>query len=130
MAKFLITFIRVKGKVAAGEILHWLTKSGGMPSGHTASFMALSVFLGLKNGFTADIFVLSICTTLIFIYDAVNVRRAVGEQGRLLNDVVKEGKATKKQLKVVEGHTVPEVIGGALLGIVVGMAVFLWTSAA
>ena len=124
LAKLVIALVRNRGKLGMREGLEWLTKSGGMPSGHTASFVGLTVFLGFSEGFMSSIFVLAVCMAAIVVYDAVNVRRAVGEQGKLLNEIAKDQKI-KKKLRVVEGHTVPQVIVGAILGVLVGWAVFL-----
>ena len=61
----------------------------------------------------------------IVVYDATHVRYAVGEQGKALNKLLK--KAGDAELPVVNGHTVPQVIVGALLGVVVWMIVTLIT---
>ena len=58
---------------------------------------------------------------MIVIYDAVNVRYAVGEQGKLLNVIVMDHNYKKKKVKVVEGHTIPQVIVGGVLGIAIGL---------
>ena len=59
--------------------------------------------------------------TIIVVYDAVNVRYAVGEQGKLLNIIAESdhNKRTRK-MRVVEGHTIPQVCVGAILGILLG----------
>ena len=100
------------------DISKYLTKSGGMPSGHASSFVAASVCLGMIEGFDSTIFALAICTTIIILYDAMNVRYAVGKQGKALNRLIPE------PLRVVEGHTVIEVFVGILIGILVGLVVF------
>ena len=64
------------------EVVQDLVRSGGMPSGHSASFVALTTFLGLGEGFDSAIFALAVGITIIIIYDAVNVRYAVGERCR------------------------------------------------
>ena len=103
-----------------------LVRSGGMPSGHSASFVALTTFLGLGEGFDSAIFALAVGITIIIIYDAVNVRYAVGEHGKLLNEIAKsDGNAKTKPQKLVEGHTVLEVIVGGLVGALIGVAVFM-----
>lgn len=114
--------------IAAGRPLKWhevvdcYVRSGGMPSGHTASFVALTTYLGMQYGFMSGIFALSAAMTAIVIYDAVNVRYAVGEQGKLLNLIAESdhNKKTKK-MKVIEGHTIPQAIAGAILGIIIGL---------
>ena len=123
----LITGIVQKGKLLTfSEVIYFLGKSGGMPSGHTASFVSLTTAIGLLYGFDQPVFALSACTTIIFIYDATNVRYAVGEHGKLLNEIAEsDGNPLTNPQKIVEGHTVPQVIVGAFIGIIVGFCVFL-----
>ena len=108
------------------ELLDCYTRSGGMPSGHTASFLGLTTFLGLKTGFMSGLFVLALAMTIIVVYDAVNVRYAVGEQGKLLNIIAEsdDNEETRK-MKVVEGHTIPQVCVGAVLGILLGSVCYM-----
>ena len=104
------------------EIVDCYVRSGGMPSGHTASFVALTTYFGMQYGFMSGLFALSAAMTAIVVYDAVNVRYAVGEQGKLLN-IIAESDHNKKtrKMKVVEGHTIPQAIAGAILGIIIGI---------
>jgi len=103
--------------------------SGGMPSSHASFVSALSTSIGLKYGFHSDIFAVAAVFSLIIIYDAGGVRRAVGEQANILNKIIKQldfkqlSKGTDKEiiikeLKELVGHTPFEVLIGALLGIV------------
>ena len=98
-----------------------MVKSGGMPSGHTASFTAVTMIIGYISGFNSIIFALAVCNTLIIVYDATNVRYSVGEHGKILNKLInernKEEGSKLKKLRVVEGHTVAEAAMGFLLGI-------------
>ena len=57
------------------------------------------------------------------IYDAVNVRYAVGKQGELLNLIADDSSKDYKKLKIVNGHTVPQVIVGAIIGAIIGTIV-------
>lgn len=118
--KLIGDIVRKKGVLSPKEILDCFVRSGGMPSGHTASFVGLSTYLGWKFGFDSSIFALAICTTVIVIYDAVNVRYAVGQQGKLLNLIAVDSKKDYKKQKVVEGHTVPQAIVGAIIGVIIG----------
>jgi len=101
------------------EALRLALRSGGMPSGHSADMVALSTYLGLWRGFDSAIFALAVGVSIIVMFDAMNVRYAVGEMGKVLNDV------SGKKMRVYAGHTLPQVIAGALLGVVVGGAVWL-----
>ena len=103
------------------EVVDCFVRSGGMPSGHTASFLALTTFFGVQNGFLSNICVLSMCMSAIVIYDAVNVRYAVGEQGKVINLIANDHNYKKHKVKVVEGHTIPQVIVGGIVGILLGI---------
>lgn len=122
----LITGIVVKkGKLTFAEAVHYFTKSGGMPSGHTASLVALSTAIALFYGLNNPVFALAVCTTALFIYDAVNVRYAVGEHGKLLNEIARSDNNPKtRPQKIVEGHTIPQVIVGVMIGIALGFGMF------
>lgn len=106
-------------------LIGYFSRSGGMPSGHAASMTATSVYLGCWNGFDSAIFALAICVTAIVIYDAIHVRYAVGEQGKVLNAMLrKEG---KDELEVVEGHTMAQAIVGIVLGVMIGCGLYFMT---
>lgn len=109
------------GKMDLATLIGYATRSGGMPSGHTAAMSALTVCLGMWEGFDSGLFALALATTLVIMYDAIHVRYAVGEQGKALNELLVKDK--KKPLPIVEGHTVAQVTVGMLIGIVTGVVV-------
>lgn len=125
--KIIGDIISKKRSLTLNELIDGFTRSGGMPSGHTASFTGLTIFFGLRDGFTSAMFILALAMTIIVVYDAVNVRYAVGEQGKLLN-IIAETDNNKKtnRMRVVEGHTVPQVCVGAVLGILLGFLCNMW----
>lgn len=108
-------------------LIGYLARSGGMPSGHAASMTGLTTYLGMMSGFDSGLFALALATTLIVMYDAVHVRYAVGEQGKALNGLLEADK--KAPLSVMEGHTVSQVVVGALLGILIGAVIGCLTQA-
>ena len=125
-AKLVAGVIKKRGKVKFADIMYYMFKSGGMPSGHTASFVAMDTALGLMYGWDNPVLAVAACMTAIIIYDAVNVRYAVGEHGKLLNQMAEnDNDPTTKPQKVVEGHTVPQVIVGAILGAILGWGVYV-----
>ena len=125
LGKIIGDVLRKKRMLTWSELVDATTRSGGMPSGHTASFLALTTYLGIKYGFMSGIFVLSLCMAIIVIYDATNVRYAVGLHGKLLNKMAEESRRKERKLRVVEGHTIPQVIVGGIIGILLGMIVGL-----
>ncbi|NLM09345.1 MAG: divergent PAP2 family protein [Clostridiaceae bacterium] len=99
--------------------------SGGMPSSHTAFTVSLATILGIHNGFSSDIFALSVIFSLVVMADAAGVRRAAGRQAEVLNKLVNSSEHIQldKQLKELLGHTPVEVFAGAALGIITGIAI-------
>lgn len=101
--------------------------SGDMPSSHSAFICAASASIGQICGWRDPLFSLSAAMALVVMYDACNVRRAAGEQAKVLNyirehwDDMPEEFRTKR-LNEHLGHTLPQVLMGALLGTVIGLA--------
>ncbi len=85
-------------------------KNGGMPSSHTALISSTTLAIFLTEGLSPILFLAIVVSTLI-IRDAVTVRREVGIIGDEIN------KMLDKKIKVVHGHTMPQVIIGGIIGI-------------
>ena len=100
-----------------------LVGSGGMPSSHTSFVMSLATSVGKVNGWDSSLFAISIAFAFIVMYDAAGVRRAAGNQAKILNIIIEDLSQHKplgeEKLKELLGHTPKEVLAGALLGIVV-----------
>jgi len=100
-----------------------LVGSGGMPSSHTAFVMAISTSVGRMYGWDSAIFAVSLCFAFVVMYDAAGVRRAAGNQAKILNiiieDIAQNKPITDERLKELIGHTPKEVVAGAVLGILV-----------
>ena len=119
--------------------INWerMVGSGGMPSSHSALVCAIAVGVAKKAGYAAPEFAIAIALAAIVMYDAMGVRRAAGEQAKVLNKIVidfkemfqmlreevdalargaEEGEGEEKRLKEFLGHTPLEELCGALLG--------------
>lgn len=99
-----------------------LTTTGGMPSSHAASVIALSTIIGIITGFTSPLFAVSIGYAFIVMYDAAGIRRASGKMAVCLNKMMGEFykhdiNAAGTKLKELLGHTPKEVFCGAILGV-------------
>ena len=103
-------------------------ETGGMPSSHAASVMALSTSVGLREGFESVLFAVTLYFSLIVMYDAAGLRRAAGRQASLLNRILNEHiqlpGAPHHQLRELLGHTPFEVLVGALIGILYSIAIY------
>ena len=99
--------------------------SGGMPSSQSSFVTSLAMLVGFDKGFASTEFAITAVFAIIVMYDASGVRRAVGKQAEILNQIVDDffhGKFDQhKKLKELVGHTPKEVLFGALLGIIIGI---------
>ena len=109
-----------------------LVGAGGMPSSHSATVCGLAVAVGRTCGLASPMFAIAMIVAAVVMYDATGVRRAAGEHAKILNQMMDEYEKNdelgedglperKKDLKELLGHTPMEVLGGALLGILISM---------
>jgi len=92
-------------------------ETGGMPSSHSALITGVTSGIGWDLGFNSSIFALSVCISLIIMYDASGIRRSAGLQATQINKISKElNDTTLVHLKETLGHTKTEVIVGAIIG--------------
>lgn len=108
-----------------------LLETGGMPSSHSAAVSALAISLGAIHGWGSPIFAVAAVFGSIVMYDATGIRRAAGLQAEMINDLVRElshlmDEGFKPQaLRTLLGHTYPQVVVGAILGIATGLVMAL-----
>eukprot|EP00271_Cylindrocystis_brebissonii_P013116 TRINITY_DN32712_c0_g1_i1.p1 TRINITY_DN32712_c0_g1~~TRINITY_DN32712_c0_g1_i1.p1 ORF type:complete len:185 (+),score=28.08 TRINITY_DN32712_c0_g1_i1:455-1009(+) len=109
-----------------------ILQSGGMPSSHSSTVMALAVSVGLREGPGSSLFATCLVLASVVMYDASGVRLQAGRQAEVLNQIVYElppehPLADSRPLREPIGHTPPQVAAGALLGCVVAYLLFLVT---
>jgi len=108
-----------------------LLETGGMPSSHSAAVSALAVSLGAVHGWASPYFAIAAVFGSIVMYDATGIRRAAGLQAEMINDLVRElghlmDEGFQPQaLRTLLGHTYPQVVAGAIVGIATGLLMTL-----
>ena len=65
----------------------YLVSTGGMPSAHSAMVAGLATSIGLTEGFGTPIAMLALGFAVVTMFDAATVRRAAGEQAKVLNSM-------------------------------------------
>ncbi len=65
-----------------------LVGAGGMPSAHSALVCSMTLAVARKEGFGSSLFAIAIMFAAVVMYDAMGVRRAAGEQAKVLNKIV------------------------------------------
>ena len=106
----------------------YMVSTGGMPSAHSAMATALATSLGFSEGFDSSLFALGCAFAIVVMFDAQSVRKAAGEQAKVLNQIVDEllheHHLSENKLKELLGHTRLEVLMGCLTGIATAAAAF------
>lgn len=105
--------------------------AGGMPSSHSALVCSATLAVSRKIGTNSVEFAVMFILAVVVMYDAMGVRRAAGLHAKEINRInktIEESANDNKQddykeLKEYLGHTPFEVLGGALLGILISMIV-------
>ncbi len=99
--------------------------TGGMPSSHTAVVTTLTVGVAVYQGISSPLFGISLIISLYFIFEATGLRQEVGNQARVLNELLakvrEEHHFDTDELRELIGHTWAEVIGGFALGLFVAL---------
>lgn len=107
--------------------LNWgvMLSAGGLPSSHSAMVVAVTLAIGMHDGFGSSLFALSAAVAMIVVYDAAGVRRQAGIHAERINQIMKTlfegGPIPEKELKEMIGHTPFEVIAGVTLGIAIAL---------
>lgn len=107
----------------------YFISTGGMPSAHSAAVCGMATSVGLREGLGSPVFAVALTFAVIVMFDAQSVRRAAGQQARLLNQIVaeffKEHHFSTHKLAELLGHTRLEVFFGLLVGVAIALAIEL-----
>ncbi len=108
----------------------YMVSTGGMPSAHSSMACSLATSIGLFEGFSSAQFALGTVFAMVVMFDAQSVRKAAGEQARLLNQIVDEllheHHFSERKLKELLGHTRLEVFVGLITGILAALVSAQW----
>lgn len=107
-AKIAVEYART-GKWATGAF-----QPGGMPSSHSAFVTSLLIVLARRMGTDSTEFAIAFVFACVVWYDAISLRRSVGQQAELLNRLQQW-----KHLRERVGHSSLEVLAGIAFGAIV-----------
>lgn len=105
--------------------------TGGMPSSHSSTVVAMATSVGLVDGFASTQYAIAVCLATVVMFDAAGLRRNASRQAMVLNRMIKELFSPESNVRTVKlkeflGHTPTEVLVGALLGIAVSATLHYW----
>lgn len=122
--------IFIKGIFEKDWNWRYIYRSGGMPSAHTTVIISLCTVLAYRLGTQSPEFGIACILAAIVMYDAMNVRHAVGEHSqaiRMMLPKVLKGKPAHMIIHQSNGHTPAEVFAGLFIGVIVPVLVFIVT---
>ncbi|MFA6296539.1 MAG: divergent PAP2 family protein [Patescibacteria group bacterium] len=112
---------------------HYLSRYGGMPSTHSAFLASLSSAVFLEDGFASTSFAICLIFSIIIIRDAFGFRMLLENQGKTLKKMIDNNEKEFKEIEKYDryktlglrvGHTLPEIIVGTMIGILVTLSLF------
>jgi acid phosphatase family membrane protein YuiD len=105
LCKFVVHYLR------SGNWQEKLFHPGGFPSSHSAFVTSLMLVVWKRQGIESTEFAIAFILACIVWYDAVAVRRQLGQQAQILNRL-----QHWQHLKERLGHSFTEVLGGIAFG--------------
>ncbi|NOQ67949.1 hypothetical protein GQ568_00740 [Patescibacteria group bacterium] len=115
LTKFLLSIIKYK-KIE----LKYLLISGHMPSAHTAFVVSITTIVAHFETIYSTIFAITFVFSYIVVYDALKIRINIGENGKIINKLVREIPGINKDdypiLRERVGHKPLEVLVGGIYG--------------
>jgi uncharacterized protein len=124
LAGFGAQVVKLVGLWFKHKTLSWsdLVVTGGMPSSHAAFVVSLVTIIYFVEGVSTS-FAVSLVLAMIVIRDAFGVRRTAGEEGLVINKIVKKLRI-KTNSHFAMGHTPLQVLVGSVLGFLVSLGVY------
>lgn len=124
--KVIIDIIRYK-RVYTGHIF----ASGGFPSFHSGLASSVTMLVRLHYGFGSILFAVAFAFSVLFAYDAMNLRYETGQHAHYINDLRVElqsilQKQDKQKLEERIWHTPWEVAGGIVFGTILTYVLYYW----
>ena len=95
--------------------LRYLATAGGIPSAHTAFVTALAVSIGIRAGFSSDLFAVAAVFSTIVVYDSFRLRGHVQNHARIINRHILLA-TDEEPVSEMVGHSIPEILAGLAFG--------------
>lgn len=102
---------------------------GDIPSAHTAFIAAVSISIGLEQGWKSPLFALAGVVASILIYDIIKLRKTVELNMKMTRKLMEKNiLPITDRIPQFKGHTGIEVIAGAVWGTMCAFLVSLFFS--
>jgi len=112
--KFLINSAR------SGRWAFDLVGNGGFPSNHSSVVTCMATLIALREGMQSPAFGVAVTLAFVVMIDANSLRQHVGKHAEALNRLAPDAPRLRERM----GHTLVEIGGGIVTGMLVGYAIF------
>jgi len=117
--KFTITSVRQR------RLAFNLVGNGGFPSNHSAVVTSMATLIALREGISHPAFGVAVTLAFIVMIDANSLRQHVGRHAAAINRLAGEtASGAHQHLRERMGHTLVEIGGGIVTGILMGHLIF------
>ena len=100
-----------------------LVGNGGFPSNHSSVVVSMATLIALREGIGHPAFGVAVTLCFIVMIDANSLRQHVGRQAAAINRLA-AGASPQPALRERMGHTLVEIAGGIVTGMLVGYTIF------
>jgi acid phosphatase family membrane protein YuiD len=100
-----------------------LVGNGGFPSNHSSVVVSMATLIALRAGLDHPAFGVAVALCFIVMIDANSLRQHVGRQAAALNRLA-AGQAGHVTLRERMGHTLVEIGGGIVTGMLMGYLMY------
>ncbi|MGO4476517.1 divergent PAP2 family protein [Massilia sp. 2TAF26] len=102
-----------------------LVGNGGFPSNHSATVTSMATLIALREGIGHPAFGVAVTLCFIVMIDANSLRQHVGRQAAAINRLAAgSGDSGHRTLRERMGHTLVEIGGGIVTGVLMGNVVY------
>jgi acid phosphatase family membrane protein YuiD len=102
-----------------------LVGNGGFPSNHSATVTSMATLIALREGIGHPAFGVAVTLCFIVMIDANSLRQHVGRQAAAINRLAAGASdAGYRPLRERMGHTLVEIGGGIVTGILMGNLIY------
>ena len=108
----------IVNSIQSQKLAFHLIGYGGWPSNHSSIVSSTATLIALKEGINQPAFGIAITLVFIVILDAVSLRRQVGQQAAVLNQLL-----DKPLMRERIGHKPNEVVAGLIVGTIVAIII-------
>jgi len=97
---------------------------GGFPSNHSAIVTSMFFLILFNESYSSPIFGIAFTIVIIILIDAKSLRGQITKHAIQINKLTRNNLKENFQLRERIGHSLLEIVGGCLVGLIVALAIY------